>query len=95
MKSYEYQDKLRRLDWLRGIRKEYRVHLDTIEAGGKFFTVEAIHYSCRGPGDPMNLNPHRPIKARYIYDALTVAVGELDQEIAALESELKSVTVEL
>ena len=43
----------------------------------------------------MNLNPHRPIKARYIYDALLVAVGELDQEIAELETELKSVTVEL
>lgn len=95
MKSYEYTERLRRLEWLRGIRKEYQGHLDTIEAGGKFFTVEAIHYSCRGPGEPMNLNPHRPIKARYIYDALAVAVGELDQEIDALEIELKSVTVEL
>ena len=94
MKSYEYQERLRRLEWLRGIRKEYQGHLDTIEAGGKFFTVEEIHYSCRGPGN-LNLNPHRPIKARYIYDALAVAVGELDQEIAALEIELKSVTVEL
>ena len=95
MKSFEYTDKLRRLDWLRGIRKEYQGYLDTIEAGGKFFTVESVHYSCRGPGTTMDLNPHRPIKARYIYDALTVAVGELEQEIAALESELKSVTVEL
>jgi len=95
MKSFEYQEKLRRLEWLRGIRKEYQGHLDTIEAGGKFFTVEEIHYSCRGPGTPMVLNTHRPIKARYIYDALLVAVGELDQEIAERESELRSVTVEL
>lgn len=95
MKSFEYQDKLRRLEWLRGIRKEYQGHLDTIEAGGKFFTVEEIHYSCRGPGEPMIINSHRPIKARYIYDALIVAVGELDQEIAGLETELRSVNVEL
>ena len=95
MKSHEYADKLRRLEWLRGIWKEYQEYLETIEAGGKFFTVEAIRYSCRGPGVTMNLNPHRTIKARYLYDALTIAVGELEQEINELENELKSVTVEL
>ena len=95
MKAFEYTEKLRRLEWLRGIRKDYQGFMETIEAGGKFFTVEEIHYTCRGPGTPMILNSHRPIKARYIYDALTVAVGELDQEISGLENELKSVTVEL
>ena len=95
MKSNEYIEKLRRLEWLQSIVQRYNGYVEEIEKAGEDFTVEAVSFSFRGPRTPMVLNSHRPIKAQYIHDALLDAVHGLDIEIAGLESELESVTVEL
>ena len=95
MKSNEYIEKRRRLIWLKGILKDYKGYIEVMEKAGDGLTVELIRYSFCGPGTPMNINPHRPIKAQYIHDALLDAVHELEIEIGGLENELKVVVVEL
>ena len=95
MNSNEYIDKLRQLTWLQTIVCDYKNYIKVIKKGGEHFTIETIIYSCRGPGTPMRINPHRSIKAKFILDALTDAIRYVEDEVAGLKSELKSVTVEL
>ena len=95
MDSNEYIDRLRHLQWLKEIAKDYKEYVAEIEKAGEDFTIEAIGYSNRGPSTPMRINPHRPIKAKYLRDALYDALSDLEDEIAKLKTKLKSVTVEL
>ena len=95
MDSNEYLDKLRHLTWLQTIANNYKNYVAEIERAGGNFTIESIGYSIRGSGTPMRINPHRPIKAKYLRDALYDALSDLEDEIAKLKGGLKSVTVEL
>ena len=94
MKSQQYLEKVRQLDWLRGIVETYEQDLRHLERAGEEFTVTAIHYNYHGPAT-MSLNNHRSIPASFIYMGLLNTVTKIKDEIAGLEAELKSVTVEL
>ena len=94
MTSQEYMEKVRRLDWLRGIKENYEQSLRHFERAGDELVVSAIHYNYHGPAT-MTLNNHRSIPSRFITRGLACVLDSIEQEIADLENELKSVTVEL
>ena len=94
MKSQQYLEKVRQLDWLRGIVETYEQDLRLLERAGEEFTVAAVHYQYHGPAT-MTFNNHRSIPASFIYMGLLNTVTKIKDEIAGLEEELKSVTVEL
>jgi len=95
MKSAQYLEKVRHLEWLRGIEKDYESRIEFFGKAGQDLTIEAISYSYRGPGRTIQLNPHRSIDMAFIFAAFNDALRRLREEIAGLEEELKSVTVEL
>lgn len=94
MKSYEYIDKLHRLDWLSSIAKEYEEGVRFLEKNGKDVTITGISYDYHGHS-AFCLNNHRSIDPSFILSGIEKALGEIRTEIDALEKELKSVTVEL
>jgi len=94
MKSHEYTDKLRHLEWLRGIVKDYEDTLRFLERVGNEITFTSIKYDHHGPGS-INLNNHRSIKMPFIFFGIENALSKVKDEIASIEEELKSVTVEL
>jgi len=94
MNSAIYIEKVRRLEWLRGIKENYDQFLRLLERAGDEFTVAAIHYQYHGPAT-MTFNNHRSIPARFISRGLAAVLESIEQEIADLENELKSVIVEL
>lgn len=94
MKSQEYMEKVRHLDWLRGIAETYEQDLRHIEKMGKEFVVSAIHYNYHGPAT-MTLNNHRSIDPAFLFYGLENALSKIKDEITTIENELKSVTVEL
>ena len=94
MTSQEYLDKLRHLEWLRGIAKDYRKHFDLIEREGDYFCVYGIQFSARSEPRMMSVNPnHFPREC--IKEGLEVSLGVINAEIEELENELRSVTVTL
>lgn len=95
MKSQEYLDKVRTLGWLKGIATQYREHLDLMDREKEHYTVRGIGYAARGDDRVFRLNPHRSIPYKYFYEGLKEALANVEAEIAALESSLKQVTVEL
>ena len=95
MDSNEYIDRLRHLQWLKEIAKRYKGYIEEIERAGNVFTIEVIGYSKCGPGTPMRINPHRPIKAKYLRDALYDSLSDLEDEIAKIDRGLQTITVEL
>ena len=94
MTSQEYMEKVKRLDWLRGIVNNYEQDLRLLERAGDEFVVSAIHYNYHGPAT-MTLNNHRTIPATFIFMGLSYTLSAIKKEIDSLELELKSVTVEL
>lgn len=95
MKSEEYIQKVRHLEWLKGIAKDYRSHAETLKKHPFEVTVQAVVYTIKGSSYRIETNPHRPIQARYIYGGLTAVIEDLDKEIKVAEDELKSVIVQL
>lgn len=95
MKSEEYIQKIRHLDWLKSIQLEYKGHAETLNKNAFGITIQGVSYTNKGGVCRLNVNPHRPIPARYIYGGLIDALGRLEEEIEELEKELQSVTVEL
>jgi len=95
MKSAQYLEKVRHLEWLKGIAKDYAARIDFLGKAGQDLTIEAIGYTYHGPGRTIQLNPHRSIDMAFILAAFNDALRRLREEIAGLEEELKSVTVEL
>ena len=94
MKSEEYIEKVRHLDWLKGIAKEYESRIEFWGKAGQDLTVLAIHYSYHGTGT-MQLNSHRSIDMAFIFAGLNDALRKLKEEIAELEKELNTVIVQL
>jgi hypothetical protein len=94
MKQAVYLQKVRHLEWLKGIAKDYAARIDFLGKAGQDLTIEAIGYTYHGPGT-IQLNPHRSIDMAFIFAAFNDALRRLREEIAGLEEELKSVTVEL
>ena len=94
MKSEEYIEKVRHLDWLRGIVRDYEQNLRFIEQAGKDFVITAIHYNFHGPAT-MCLNNHRSIDSAFIFYGLENALSKVKDEITSIEKELQSITVEL
>lgn len=94
MKSTVYIDKVRHLDWLKGIAKEYESRIEFLGKNGTDITILAIHYSFHGTGT-MQLNSHRSIDMAFIFAGLNDALRKIREEIEELEKELKSVIVEL
>jgi len=95
MKSEEYIQALRHLEWLKDISKQYEEHLSLMEREKGHYTVQGIVYTARSEGRTFHCNSHRPIPARYIYEGLTNALWDVNAEIEDLERKLKQVTVEL
>jgi len=95
MKSTDYLQKIRHLDWLRENEKAYREHAERMRKDNFGVTISYIRYTIRGGVYQIDSNPHLEIPARYIYGGLTDALDRITKEIADLENELKSVTVEL
>ena len=94
MKSEEYIEKVRHLDWLKGIAKEYESRIEFWGKAGQDLTVLAIHYSYHGTGT-MQLNPHRSIDTGFIIAGFNDALRRIRYEIAELEKEIKTVIVQL
>ena len=94
MNSTEYIEKVRHLDWLKGIAKEYESRIEFLGNAGQELTLLAIHYSYHGPGT-MQLNSHRSIDMAFIFAGFNDALRKLREEIAELEKELKTVIVQL
>ena len=94
MNSAIYIEKVRRLEWLRGIKENYDQSLRHFERAGDELVISAIHYNYHGPAT-MTLNNHRSIPVRFITRGLASVLESIEQEISDLETELKSVTVEL
>lgn len=95
MKSKEYFDKIRHLDWLKDISRQYKEHLALMDREKDHYTVHGIGYTARCDGRVFNVNPHRPIPSSYIYDGISAVLSSVNAEIETLERELKKVTVEL
>lgn len=94
MKSAQYIEKVRHLEWLHGIAQEYESRIEFLGEAGQDLTVLAIHYSYHGPGT-MQFNSHRSIDMAFIFAGLNDALRKIREEISGLENELKTVTVEL
>ena len=94
MNSKEYTEKLNHREWLLGIAEKYQEHLELIEKAGGDYDVCAIQYRWHGTAT-FCINPHRSIPTQFIHDGLKVALADILLEIKNLETELKSVTVEL
>lgn len=95
MKSNEYLDKLRKLGWLKSISGQYRDHLELIEKEKENYTIRGIGYTARSDDRVFNLNPHRPIPYKYLYDGLKETLDGINKEIEQMEKELKTVIVTL
>ena len=95
MKSEEYIHKVRHLEWLKSIQKDYQDHAETMKKHPTDITIQSVGYTERGGVSRLNVNPHRPIPARYIYGGLVDALDSLAKEIEELEKELKTVIVSL
>ena len=95
MKSIQYTKKLRHLDWLKENAKAYREHAERMRKDNFGVTISYIRYTIRGGVYQIDANPHLEIPARYIYGGLTDALDRIQKEIEDLETELKSVVVEL
>ena len=83
MTSKEYLDKLRHLDWLRGIAKDYRKHFDLIEREGNYFSVYGIQFSARSEPRMMNVNPNY-FPRECIKEGLEVGLNTINFEIEEL-----------
>ena len=96
MKSEVYFEKVRHLNWLKDIVKDYRGHAEAMKKAPFDTTIQSVSYSIKGGNYRIEVNPHHPLHARWIYGGLmSVIEDELEKEIAALEEELKKVVVEL
>ena len=93
MKSAQYTQKLRRLEWLKENAKKYQEHAEQMRRDD--LTISSIDYVIRGGVYHIEVNPHLEVQARYIYGGLIDALDRIKEEIEKLEKELKSVTVEL
>ena len=94
MTSKEYLDKLRHLDWLRGIARDYKRHFDLIEREGNHFRVYGIQFSARSDTQMMEVNSNY-FPRECVMEGLEVGLNTINFEIEELENELRSVTVTL
>ena len=95
MKSEEYIQKVRHLEWLKSIQLEYKGHAETMKKNAFAISIQAVSYTNKGGNCILNVNPHKPIPARYIYGGLVDVLDSLAKEIEELENELKTVIVQL
>ena len=95
MKSEEYIQKVRHLQWLKDIEKEYRTHAERLRKNNFDITIQSVNYTIKGGLYHLDLNPHRSMEARYIYGGLTDALDRITKEIEDLQKELKAVIVQL
>ena len=95
MKSEDYIQKVRHLEWLKRIAKDYQAHAELLQKNNFGITIESVNYSIKGGNYHIELNPHRPLQARYIYGGLIDALETITKEIEDLEKELKTVIVQL
>ena len=95
MKSEEYFNKVKHLDWLEAILRDYNENIDLIHREQDNFVVQRIRFTARGNGMGMNINSHYSIPYGYILNGLTEVTMKLEREIQDLKDELKCVMVEL
>lgn len=94
MTSNEYTAKLRRLQWLRDIAKEYVKNLDIIENERKYIRVFDIQFAARGDTELMHINPdYFPIEG--VEQSLKTGLELVISEIKTLKEELQCLTVTL
>lgn len=94
MTSQEYLDKLRHLEWLQGLARDYKRHFDLIEREGDRFRVYGIQFSARGDPQMMDVNSNY-FPRECIKEGLEVSLSTINVEIEELKNELRSVTVTL
>lgn len=94
MTSQEYFDKHRQLEWLQGLARDYKKHIDLIEREENYFHVYGIQFAARGDTQIMNVNSNYFPRA-CIKQGLEVGLGTINVEIEDLKNELQSVTVTL
>ena len=95
MKSEEYLQKLRHLQWLKEIEKDYQGHAEILRKNNFDITIQSVNYTIKGGLYHLNLNPHRSMEPRYIYGGLSDALDRIRKEIEDLQKELKTVIVQL
>ena len=94
MTSKEYLDKLRHLEWLQGLARDYKRHFDLIEREVDHFRVYGIQFSARSDQQMMGVNSNY-FPRECIKEGLEVGLGTINVEIEELKNELRSVTVTL
>lgn len=85
----ELEQKVRHYRWLQGIADNYENMLKLIDREKDYFTIYGLTYAARGDTNNFQVNPHRTIPYKFIYDGLKVALETINTEIAECEKELK------
>lgn len=75
--------------WLQGIADNYESMLKLIDKEKDYFTIYGLTYTARGDIRNFQVNPHRTIQYKYIYDGLKAELDVINAEIAECEKELK------
>ena len=95
MKSTEYIEQIRKLEWMESVERLYSEYLNRMDKEKENFVIQSIGFTARGDGEKMQINPHFPIPYNYICAGLNAARVALNDEIKELRGKLKTVSVEL
>ena len=76
MKSAEYFDKVRHLEWLEAILRDYNENIDLIHREQDNFVVQGIRFTARGNGEVMNISSHYSIPYGYILNGLNASKAD-------------------
>ena len=85
----DLEQKIRHYRWLQGIADNYESMLKLIDREKDYFIIYGLTYAARGDTTNFQVNPHRTIPYKYIYDGLKAELEAINAEIAECEKELQ------
>lgn len=85
----DLEQKIRHYRWLKEIADNYDSMLKLIDREKDSFTIYGLIYAARGDTRSFQVNPHRTIPYKFIYDGLKAELEIINAEIAECEKELK------
>lgn len=79
------QELFRHLTWLEEIARNYEYILRKTKEDG---AIEAFVFRGNDDGTQLTLNPHRPIKPRFVIDGLKDVLADIKAEIKEIEKKI-------